>query len=568
MIFRCVLFFALAAAYPLHAAPRHGVAMHGEPKHGPDFAMREYVNPQAPKGGAIVFARQGSFDNLNPFIPKGEAVSGVRDYVFESLMARAQDEPFSLYGLLAESIETPDDRSSATFVLRAEARFSDGKPVTPEDVIFSHALLREQGRPNHREYYSKVSAVERVGERGVKFTFNAADWEMPLIMGLMPVLPRHLFSAETFGETTLSPLVGSGPYRIAKVDPGKAIVYERDKTYWGRDLPINRGLYNFDEIRYDYYRDSSTMFEAFKRGLFHVNAEQDPSRWAKDYDFPAVRDGRVRLATFETRTPAPMTALVFNTRRPIFADIRVREALSGLLDHDWINKNLYFGLLRRTESFFDGSHLAAPPEARPPSWPTGDERAALRRALALLKEAGYENRGGRLVNAATGEPFAFEMLAVTREQERLFLTYKSALERAGVSVAIRQIDSAQMQRRRQQFDFDMIQNTWASSLSPGNEQSFRWSSAAADAEGSFNYAGVKDRAVDAAIAAMLAAREAEPFAAAVRKLDEALLRGRYVIPLFHAPSQWIAHWAHLKHPPQPTLSGARIDAWWREGEGP
>lgn len=583
------LTLALMASHSALAEPRHGVAMHGEPKHDEQFSAVDYVNRDAPKGGAVVYAVQGAFDSLNPFIVHGNVASGVRDYVFESLMTRSHDEAFSLYGLIAESIETPEDRSFATFVLRAEARFSDGKPVTADDVIFSHSLLRDHGRPNHRDYYSKVRSVEKVGERGVKFTFDGGgDREMPLIIGLMPILPRHAFAADTFEETTLAPLTGSGPYIFSKIDPGKSVIYTRNPDYWGRDLPINRGYYNFDSIRYDYYRDSNAMFEAFKRGLYDINAEQDASRWSQDYNFPAVRDGRIALARFDTGAPAGMTALVFNTRRPIFADVRVREALSLLLDFDWINKNLYYGLTARTDSYFARSELSsAGREAdakerellapfagsisadimtvRKSTSPVGDgyTRAALRQALDLFKQAGYETRDSKLRNAA-GEPFAFEMLAVTREQERLFLTYKSAVERAGISVTIRQVDSAQFQRRKQQFDFDIIQNTWAASLSPGNEQSFRWSSAAADKEGSFNYAGVKSPAVDAMIAAMLAAKDREGFISAVRALDRTLLAGHYVLPLFHLPQQWVAHWKYLRYPEKPTLYGFRVDTWWRD----
>jgi peptide/nickel transport system substrate-binding protein len=582
-----VFLFTAALCATAYAEPRHGVAMHGEPKHDAQFSTVDYVKRNAPKGGGVTFGVQGSFDSLNPFIIKGAVASGVREYVFESLMARSQDEAFSLYGLLAESIDTPADRSSATFILRPEARFSDGRSVTTDDVIFSHAVLRDKGRPNHRDYYSKVSAVEKVGERGVKFTFKSAgDREMPLIMGLMPVLPSHLFSAETFEATTLSSLVGSGPYVFDKIEPGKSVVYKRNPDYWGRDLPINRGLYNFDEIRYEYYRDASSMFEAFKRGLIDISAEQDPGRWATAYDFPAVKDGRVALKTFATGAPAGLSGLVFNTRRSVFADIRVRQALALLFDADWINKNLFHGLYARTDSYFARSELSSTGRAADArertllgafpgavsadilegktAPPPAEARAALRQALALFRQAGYETKDGLLRNAATGEPLSFEMLAATREQERLFLTYKNALERAGVTVVIRQVDSAQMQRRRQQFDFDMIQNSWGASLSPGNEQSFRWSKVAADQEGSFNYAGVKNDAVDAMIAAVLAATSREDFVSAVRALDRVLLSGRYVIPLFHLQEQWVAHWTHLRHPEKPSLYGYRVDTWWRE----
>lgn len=571
------------------AEPRHGIAMHGEPKYEPDFSHLDYVNPEAPKGGEIVLAVQGSFDSVNPLIVKGAPASGIRQYVYESLMARAYDEPFSLYGLLAESIETPPDRSWVAFTLRPEAHFSDGRPVTVEDVIFSHALLRDHGRPNHRFYYAKVAKVEKTGPRTVKFTFKpGSDREMPLIMGLMPVLPRHAVCAETFEDTTLDPPIGSGPYVVSEIDAGSHITYRRDPNYWGRNLPVNRGHYNFDVVRFDYYRDKAAMFEAFKKGLVHFTAESEPGRWAREYDFPAARDGRVIKEAFDLGIPAGMSGLVFNTRRTIFSDKRVREALTLLFDFEWMNEHLFHGLYERTQSYFARSELSSfgrPADTRerellkpfldeidpeimagtfrqPVSDGTGRNRRNLRRALRLLKAAGYELRGGVLVEANTGEPFTFEILAATREQERLLLTYLRALERAGIKARVRQVDSAQYQRRKQTYDFDMIQNHWPASLSPGNEQSFRWSSRAAGTEGTFNYPGVKSEAVDAMIEAVLAAKSREEFVSAVRALDRALLSGRYVIPLFHLPKQWVAYWRQLRHPQTVSLYGSLLETWW------
>ncbi len=589
-LFLLTLWIGLAwLAAPVAADPVHGIAMHGQPKYPPGFTHFAYVNPQAPKGGRATFGVQGSFDSLNPFIIKGNAAPGMREYVYESLLARSYDEPFSLYGLLAESVETPEDRSSVTFTLRPEARFSDGKPVTVDDVIFSLELLREKGRPNHRSYYAKVDRIERIGERGVKLVFKAdGDREMPLIMGLMPVLPKHLIDPETFDRTSLDAPVGSGPYKVASVDAGSGLVLKRDPDYWGRDLPVNRGLYNFDEIRYEFFRDGNTRFEAFKKGLFVINQESDPSRWAREYDFPAITDGRVAKETFKTGTPSGMNGLVFNTRRPIFADRRVREALILLFDFEWVNENLYHGLYQRTESYFDGSELSChgqPADERekqllapfgdavteaamngtmrqPVSDGSGRDRKNRRRALELLKSAGYELQGTRLVNKASGQPFIFEILAATRDQERLFLNYARSLRGAGIEVSIRQIDSAQYQSRKTSFDFDMIQNSWNASLSPGNEQSYRWSSGAADAQGSFNYAGVKSPAVDALIGALLAATSREDFVSAVRALDRVLISGAYVVPLFHLPEQWVAYWKRLRHPDVTPLYGFQVDSWW------
>lgn len=571
------------------AAPQHGIAMHGAPKYAADFAHFAYANPQAPKGGAMVFGVQGSFDSLNPLIVKGNAISGVRDYVYESLLTRSYDEPFSLYGLLAESVEVSEDRSWVIFSLHARARFSDGAPVTVDDVIFSHALLRDKGRPNHRSFYAKVERVERVGERGVKFVFKGGgDRELPLILGLMPVLPKHRVDPAAFESTSFAPPVGSGPYKIVAVQPGTSVTFKRVADYWGDNLPVNRGHYNFEELRFDFYRDRNSMFEAFKKGLFHILVETDPGRWARDYEFPAVSDGRVTKQNFDLGVPAGMSGLVFNTRRPIFADRRVREALTLLFDFEWLNKNFYHGLYIRTQSYFDGSELAShgkPADARerallapftdavtpdamegrltqPVSDGSGRNRENRKRAIELFEEAGYEQSDGRMVKKGTSEPFSFELLAATRDQERLFLTYARQLEACGIRVAIRQIDSAQFQSRKNSFDFDVMQNVWPASLSPGNEQNYRWSARAAESEGSFNYAGVKSPAADAMIAAMLAAQSREDFISAVRALDRVLISGAYVLPLFRLPQQWVAYWSKLVPPRLSTLYGFRIDTWW------
>jgi len=565
--------------------------MHGDPRESKGFTHFAYVNPEAPKSGRATFAVQGSFDSLNPLIVKGVSAEGVREYVYESLLARAYDEPFSLYGLVAESVETPADRSFVEFTLNPEAKFSDGTPITVTDVVFSHKLLRDHGRPNHRSYYKKVTKVEQTGPRKVKFTFDASgDREMPLIIGLMPVLPRHLIGPEQFDKTTLVPPIGSGPYTVDTVDPGKSITFKRDPDYWGRDLPVNRGLYNFDEIRFDYYRDASAMFEAFKSGLVRLRQEDDPTRWTQAYTFPAIRDGRVVKEALPVETPAGMSALVFNTRRPMFADQRVREALIKLFDFEWVNRTLYHGQYARSESYFARSDLsshgvpAGPAErallapytddvkpaimdgsfAFPVSDGSGDNREGRREALELLEEAGYRLTDGKLINVETGEPFVFEILAVTRAQERLLLTYARALKQVGIEARIRQVDSAQYQRRKQTYDFDMIQYFWPASLSPGNEQSFRWSSKAADTEGTFNYPGVKSSGVDAMIEALLKAKDRPGFVAAVRALDRLLLSGDYVIPLFYLPRQWVAHWSDLKRPENTPLYGYQIDTWWIE----
>ncbi len=580
--------FLYGAAF---AAPEPGIAMHGRPKYADGLPHLNYVNADAPKGGELRLGVLGSFDSLNPFIVRGEPAAGMREYVYETLMARSYDEPFSLYGLIAESVETPDDRSSVTFQIRPEARFADGTPVTPGDVLFSWSLLKSKGRPNHRAYYGKVATAEKVGERGVKFTFAGSDREMPLIMGLMPVLPKHGVTAENFDKTSFDKPLASGPYVVAEVSPGASIVLKRNPDYWGRNLPIMRGQFNFDTIRIDYYRDSTAMMEAFRKGLFDVMGDSDAIdavKWAEAYDFPAVREGLVKKLEFSVGVPAPMAALVFNTRRPIFSDPRVREALTRMFDFEWLNKKLFRGLYARSESFFDRSELSShgrPADERerellapyaaalapgvmegtfsqPVTDSSGTNREGRKEAIALLNEAGYELKDGVMTAKAAGLPLTFEMLCTTREQERLMLAYASALRQIGIDAQVRMIDSAQYQRRSTSFDFDMMQASWGSSLSPGNEQSFRWSAESADQEGSYNYAGVKSEGVDAAIAAMLKAGTRAEFVSAVRALDRLLLSGRYGIPLYYAPKQWIAVWSHLRQPPGSTLYGARLETWW------
>ena len=586
--------FLLAPLATLHAAPSHAIAMHGKPLHGPDFTHFAYVDPQARKGGRLTLGALGSFDSLDPLIVKGVPARGLRDYVYESLMARGFDEPFSLYGLIAESIETPDDRSWVEFVLRPEARFSDGMPITVDDVIFSHALLRDHGRPNHRTYYSKVSRVRATGPRAVRFDFAAdGDREMPLIMGLMPILPKHATDPERFEQTSLDIPIGSGPYRVETVEPSSRIVYRRDPEYWGAHLAVNRGRYNFDTIAIEYFRDSNALFQAFKKGIVEVRPEDDPARWVRGLDVSALRDGRIVKETFETGVPAAMSALVFNTRRPLFADQRVRQALTLLFDFEWLNQNLYFGAYERTQSFFHGSELAATDRAasesertllepwsdriapalldgtfrQPVSDGGGRNRANRALALDLFAAAGYEPRNGILVETASGKPVRFEILVIGKEQERLALAFSRSLQRAGVTVEVRSVDSAQYQRRRQTFDFDMVQQTWYNSLSPGNEQSFYWGAAAADQEGSRNYPGIQNDAVDAMIAALIAARTRQEFVAAARALDRVLLSGQYVIPLFHLPRQWVARWRQIERPEKTSLYGYLIDTWWRRDAG-
>jgi len=527
------------------------------------FTALPYVNPDAPKGGRVVEGVLGTFDSLNPLIVQGLAVQPIRGYVVEGLMARSYDEPFTLYGLLAKTVETDDARSYVTFGLDPAAHFSDGTVVTKAEALDS---------------------------RTVRFTFaDGGDRELPLILGLMPVLAKHAIDVATFESTTLSNPVGSGPYVVADVDVGKRVTFKRDPNYWGRDLPINRGLWNFDELRLDFYRDANAYFEAFKTGLFDVRSETDPGRWQTGYDFPAVRDGRVIKDLFSSGLPKFASDFIFNTRRRVFADIRVRQAIVLLFDFKWINRDFFYDLYRRSASYFDDSELSAyhrPADGRerqllslypdavrpdvmdgtwspPDSDGTGRDRNTLRQALELFAAAGYVLDGTTLRNRVTRRPFSFEIMVKERDEQRLALAFANNLARAGIDARVRMVDATQYQQRQLSFDFDMIEYRWEQSLSPGNEQLFYWGSAAADQQGTRNYMGVKSAAVDAMITAMLQAREHDDFVAAVRALDRVLISGSYVVPLFYLPQQWVARWNYVAPPARTSLYGYLPETWWR-----
>jgi peptide/nickel transport system substrate-binding protein len=591
--------WSILGADRLLAEPSYAIAMHGAPALPANFDHLPYANPDAPKGGRLVQGLLGTFDSLNPLIVKGLPVQQVRGYgfergyVIESLMARGDDEPFTLYGLLAASVETDDERSFVTFHLDPRARFSDGQPVRAEDVLFSWTLLRDHGRPNHRQYYSKVTKAEALDDLTVRFDFGGVhDRELPLILGLMPILPRHATDVATFEETSLKPPIGSGPYRITSVNPGTSVTFTRNPDYWGRDLPVNRGLWNFNEIRLDFYRDANAQFEAFKRGLYDFRVETEPLRWHDGYDFPAARDGQVIRDTIKTGMPQPSEFLVFNTRRAMFRDVRVRQALTLLFDFEWVNRNYFFGLYTRAAGFFAGSNLSAygrPADDRertllkpfaseiapdildgsyrlPVSDSSGRDRDTLRAALNLLSQAGYELDDTLLRQRSTKTPFTFEVLVTTRDQERIALAYARDLKRAGIEVTVRPVDPVQFDQRRLDYDFDMIENRWDQSLSPGNEQWFYWGSAAADSPGTRNYMGAKSPAVDAMITALLAARERPDFVSAVRALDRALMSDFYVIPLFNVGEQWIARWNRIERPTATSVVGYLPETWWQRPE--
>lgn len=590
---RAALGLLLASLVPATALaePAHGIAMYGEPALPPDFVSLPYADPEAPKGGTIVFGEVGGFDSLNPYILRGRAPWGVQTHVFETLMARNWDEPFALYGLLAESIDTGPEREWVEFTLRPEARFSDGSPVTIEDVVWSMETLAEKGLPRYRNAWEKVSRVEQTGERSVRFEFSEADSELPLIIGLRPILKKADWEGIAFDESSLRVPVGSGPYVIGSFEPGRYVNFERDPDYWGRDLAYNRGLHNFDTIRYDYFLDASVLFQAFTAGELSVYRETNPSRWASDYTFPAVTSGAIVKAEIPHGRPSGMEGFVFNTRRPIFADWRVRDALLHAFNFEFINQTLNGAVFPRRASFFANSALGmgeGPAEGRvrellepfadtlvpdaleayalPVSDGSERNRANLRRAAALLEEAGWTMQGQTLRDAE-GRPFTFTILLQQGQNEAVTNIFADALRQLGITVNVQLVDAAQYNERRNDYDFDMIINTWNMSLSPGNEQTLYWGSAGVEVPGTRNYMGVASPAAEEMIRTMLATRDPDEFTAAVRALDRVLTTGRYVIPFWFADVSYVAHRAELKHPEALPVYGDWIgwlpEVWWQ-----
>lgn len=586
---RLAIVALLLAAAPAAAEGVHGLSLYGPPKYPADFRHFDYVDPGAPKGGEIRLSAIGGYDSLNPFILRGvpAANAGV---VFETLTEGSSDEPFSEYGRLAESIEVAPDRSWVTFTLRPEARFGDGVPVTVDDVIWSFETLRDQGHPHYRLYYASVAKAEAVGDRQVRFTFaGPPNRELPLIMGQLPVLPKHWFTKDRpFNATTLEPIPGSGPYQVAEVQPGRMISYRRVKDWWGAKLPINSGRFNFDTIRFDYYRDADVAFEAFKAGAEDFRVENSSKNWATGYDVPPVKDGRIVREAIPHSDPQGMQGFVFNTRKPLFQDRAVRQALATLFDFEWTQVNLMYGQYARTTSYFSNSDLAAsgpPGEAElkvlepyrgkepeevftkafepPKTDGSGNIRQNQRAALELLRKAGWELRDGKLVNAASGQPFSFEILLDQPMFERIVQPYVRNLERAGVAVSLRMVDAAQYQNRLNSFDFDMIIDTMPQSLSPGNEQRDFWTSAAAREPGSRNLAGVQDPVVDALVAQLIEAPDRDSLVATTRALDRVLLWGWYVIPQWHNDRHRVAYWNRFAHPATPAKYGLPFETtWW------
>ena len=586
-------FLALVLGMNLAAAePTHGIAMYGDPSLPPDFVSLPYANPDAPKGGTIVFGETGGFDSLNPYILKGRAPWGIQSHVFETLMARNWDEPFSLYGLLAESIETGPEREWVAFTLRPEAKFSDGSPVTVEDVIWSMETLAEEGQPRYRNAWEKVRSIDQTGERSFRLDFSEPDSELPLIIGLRPILKKADWDGVDFAQSSLRVPTGSGPYTIGAFEPGRYIRFERNPAYWGRDLPINRGLNNFDTIRYDYFVDSGVLFQAFTAGALSVYRESSPARWASEFGFPAVTSGAVVKAEIPHGRPSGMEGFVFNLRRPIFQDWRVRDALLHAFNFEFVNQTLNGGAFPRRASYFANSALAmgeGPAEGRvrellepfadsllpdaleayalPASDGSPRNRSNMRRAAQLLAGAGWTVQDG-VLRDASGAPFAFDILLMNGQDEAVTNVFVDALRQLGIQVGVQLVDQAQYNERRNDYDYDMIINTWNMSLSPGNEQMLYWGSAGVTEPGTRNYMGVASPAAEAMIAHMLETRDEAEFVASVRALDRVLTTGRYVIPFGFPDVSYVAYKADLRHPETLPVYGDWIgwlpEVWWQE----
>lgn len=580
-------------------ANESAIAMHGSPALGADFTHFPYANPEAPKGGKITYGVVGTFDGLNPFVIRSfrttarglfadEQFGGL---VYESLMVRSRDEPFTLYGLVADGVKLNDERTEITFHLNPKAKFSDGVAITADDVLFTINLLKSKGRPPFDRYMKRIEHIEKLDNLTVKMEFlHSNDREFPFILASsIPVLPKHAIDIDTFEKNGLNPIPGSGPYIISRVDPGERIIYTRNPDYWGNDLAVNRGLNNFDTVQIEYFRNDNTRFEAFKKGILDVFLEEpaNPNRWRLSYNFPAVRDGEVIKESFKKRTPADMIGFVFNTRRPIFKDRQVRQALSLMFDFEWVNHNLFNDVYSRTEGFWSGSNLssvgkpatekekqllrpfsdAVLPEVMDGTWHSvktdgsGIDRASAEKAWKLLQDAGYKIQNQQAIGP-DGKPLQFEIMTQSLEEEKIALAYQRSLARIGIEAEVRTVDDTQYQNRLTSFDYDMIIGKLKASLSPGNEQLNRWGSASRDLEGSFNFAGTADPAIDAMIAALLKARSNEDFIASVRALDRVLISGSYYLPLYHLPDQWIARWSRIEYPAHTPLYGYRLPAWW------
>lgn len=570
------LFFSVLPA----TAGVHALALNGTPRYAKNFTHFDYVRPDAPKGGHVRMAAIGAFDSFNPFIVKGNAADGL-GLLFDTLTVSSLDEPFTVYGLLANEMDV--SASSITFLLRQEARFHDGSPVLASDVAFSFHTLLTQGEPHYAQYYADVERLQVNGPRSLTFFFKPdASRELPLILGQFPIFPEKYWQGRDFSASSLDIPVGSGPYRIGEFKAGQSLTLVRDPDYWGRNLPVNAGRNNFDSITYDYYRDMTVTLEAFKAGEYDLRQEYNSKQWATGYTGPAVDSGLIRTENIPHKLPQGMQAFVFNTRRVLFADPLVREALNGAFDFEWSNKNLFYSQYVRSTSFFSNSEMAATglpsagekallagldlpgqvstPFELPRSDGSGNIREQLRQAAKLLQQAGWRIENGRLTK--NGQPFVFEMLLVQPDFERVVLPFKRNLERLGIGMTVRIVDSSQYLSRLRDFDFDMIVGSFPQSLSPGNEQRSFWSSTSADIPGSRNYCGIKSPAIDKLVELVIAAPDRQTLIVRCKALDRALLRGWYVIPHWHLSFWRVAWWDKFGRPAKTPDYGLDFQTWW------
>ncbi len=544
----------------VHAKP-YGVAMHGMPKYDQTMTHLDYANPNAPKGGTLKHAQRGTFDSVNPFALKGKAAQGLH-LVYDRLMRRVWDEPFTLYPLIAEYVEIPKDRSSITIHIDPRARFNDGSAITADDILFTYETLKTQGRPNMRRVYKLIDKTDKLTPLSLKFSFGEGyDQETAMILAMMPVLSKAYWENKTFDSATLTPPVSSGPYTIKSIDVGKNIVYERNPHYWAKDFPVNIGHYNFETISYEYYRDDSVALESFLKGDIDLRRETDSAKWHSLYnDYPAILK-----TAFPHGRPVKIQSFIFNTRRPPFDDINVRKALNLAFDGDWINTNLYYGHKKRITSFFENSELAAP--ASNTIWPPPSSktlRQNLRDASKLLSQAGWDTVDGVRVHRQTGTQLSFEILVQTTDHEKSALNFISHLKRLGITATIRTLDSAAFRDRLNGYEYDMIAYHWTSSLSPGTEQYQYWSCEAATQERRWNFAGICDPDIDTILKTIPETTTRESLISSVRSLDQKLRNHVLTIPLFSTPTDNYLYRESLKHTETTPLYGAVIETWWRE----
>jgi microcin C transport system substrate-binding protein len=589
---RAALLLALALVCQNAAADsaKHGLSAFGELKYSADFKHFEWVNPNAPKGGRLatmgVIAR-GTFDSFNNFILKGDPAQGL-EYVYDSLMSRAYDEPDALYGLVAKSAELQADRSAVTFRLRPEAKFADGSALTADDVVFTFSALKEKGHPLYRVQLRDVTKAEAIDPHTVRYAFTGQETRnLPLAVAGLPILSKAYYATREFDQTTLDPPLGSGPYALGDFKPGAFVAYKRRGDYWAKDLPVNRGRFNFDELRFEYYRDRTASLESFKAGAFDLREEFTARDWAMAYDIPAVNDGRLQKLILPDESPSGAQGFFLNTRRSKFADPRVRKALDYAFDFEWTNKNIFYGLYTRTESFFENSDMKAsgkpgaaelallepfraqlPAEVfgeaykSPVSDGSGQDRKLLREAGRLLEEAGWTVKGGKRVSAK-GETLDIEFLILDPSTERILTPYVQNLQAIGVQTSIRRVDPAQYERRAKAFDFDVVTTRYALGPTPGVEVRTFWGSDAAKTDGSYNLAGISHPAIDALIVKMSEAKTRDELRTTTRALDRVLRAGHYWVPHWYRPFHYIAYWDKFGRPGvKPRYERGIVHTWW------